>query len=143
MRSQDGLHCEANSRSLRSGEGQGEGTLRKPARWRTAVGVGRSERRKTKLDASQSAESRTVASRLPPHPGPLPQGEGTRHPRCDKSRRSVLSKAQRTVLPLLGERAGVRGKGRSANQRAGELPLVSTTLSEGKQSSTPAKAPRP
>src|SRR5712692_3855843 len=31
-----------------------------------------------------------------------------RTPRCDESRRTGLSKAQRTVLPLLGERAGVR-----------------------------------
>src|SRR2546427_247905 len=60
--------------------------------------------------------------------------------RCDESRRSGFAKAQRTVLPLLGERAGVRGKRRSANQRAGELPMESTTLSERKQSSTPANA---
>ncbi len=37
----------------------------------------------------------------------------------------------------------VREKGRSANQRAGELPLESAALSEGKQSSMPAKAPSP
>src|SRR5258708_34602821 len=81
MRSQDGLHCEANSRSLRSGEGQGEGTLRKPARWRTAAGVNHSERRKSKLDASQSADTLKVARRLPPHPAP-PLMERTRVVSC-------------------------------------------------------------
>ena len=59
-----------------------------------------------------------------------------RIPHCDESRRPGLAKARRTILPLLGERAGVRGKIRSANQRAGELPMEPTTLSEGKQSST-------
>jgi hypothetical protein len=38
------------------------------------------ERRETKLHARRCAESLTVASRLPPHPGPLPQGEGTPDP---------------------------------------------------------------
>ena len=64
-----------------------------------------------------------------------------RTPRCDESRRSGLAKAQRTVLPLLGERAGVRGKKPSATQRSGELPMESATLSEGKQSPTPGEAP--
>ena len=40
-------------------------------------------------------------------------------------------------------RAGVRGKKRSANQRACELPRKSTTLSEGNQSYMPGKAPSP
>src|SRR5438445_1937699 len=35
------------------------------------------KRRETKFHARQSVESLTVASYLPPHPGPLPQGEGT------------------------------------------------------------------
>src|SRR6266705_2229026 len=62
------------------GRGEGEETLRKPARLRTADGVDHSQRRKTKLHARQGAESLTVASGLPPHPAPLPQGEGTPHP---------------------------------------------------------------
>jgi hypothetical protein len=33
-----------------------------------------------------------------------------RIPRCDESRRAGLAKARRAILPLLGERAGVRGK---------------------------------
>ncbi len=41
------------------------------------------------------------------------------------------------------ERTGVRGKRRSANQRAGELLMDSTTLSEGKQRPTPGEAPSP
>src|SRR6266849_9877493 len=51
-----------------------------------------------------------------------------RIPRGDESRRSGLATVQRTVLPLLGERAGVRGKKRPANQRACELPMKPTTL---------------
>ena len=62
------------------GRGEGEETLRTPARLRIADAVGCSERRKTKLHARQSDESLAVASRLPPHPSPLPQGEGTAHP---------------------------------------------------------------
>src|SRR6266704_154983 len=64
-------------------------------------------------------------------------------PHRDESRRCRLSKAQRTVLPLLGERAGVKGKTRSAIQRACELPMKSTARSKGKQSSTPGKATSP
>ena len=60
------------------GWGEGEETLRKPARLRTADEV--NERRITTPHARRGAESLTVASRLPPHPGPLPKGEGTRHP---------------------------------------------------------------
>src|SRR6266852_4155925 len=52
------------------GWGEGEETLRKPARLRTAEEVDYRERRKSKLHARQSAESLAVASRLPPHPGP-------------------------------------------------------------------------
>jgi hypothetical protein len=65
----------------RVGEGRAEGgeTLRKPAQWRTADGVDYTERRKAKLHASQNAEALAVASPLPPHPAPLPQGEGTPH----------------------------------------------------------------
>ena len=62
------------------GRGEGEETLRTPARLRIADEVGCSERRNTKLHARQSDESLAVASRLPPHPSPLPQGEGTAHP---------------------------------------------------------------
>src|SRR5216684_6082777 len=62
------------------GRGEGEETLRTPARLRIADAVGYSERRKTKLHTRQSDESLAVASRLPPHPSPLPQGEGTAHP---------------------------------------------------------------
>src|SRR5712664_3873361 len=51
-----------------------------------------------------------------------------RTPRCDESRCSGLAKARRTILPLLGERVGVRGKKSSANQRACELPMHSTGL---------------
>src|SRR5712692_11088679 len=60
------------------GWGEGEETLPKPARLRTADEVGYAEGRNTKLHARQSAKSVTVASRRPPHPGPLPQGEGIR-----------------------------------------------------------------
>ena len=89
------------------------------------------ERRKTKLHARQSAESLTVASCLPPHPA-ISLGEREhRIPRCDESRRTGLSKAQPTVLPLLGERAGVRGKKRSANQRACELPMTGRPWHQG------------
>src|SRR6266702_2550510 len=63
-----------------AGWGEGEETLRKPARLRTAEEVDYPERRKTKPHARRGAESLAVASRLPPHPGPLPQGEGTLHP---------------------------------------------------------------
>src|SRR6266581_2535376 len=62
------------------GRGEGEETLRTPARLRIADAIGCSERRNTKLHARQSDESPAVASRLPPHPSPLPQGEGTAHP---------------------------------------------------------------
>src|SRR6266568_9692186 len=56
---------------------------------------------------------------------------------------SETCQARQAVLPLLGERAGVRGKRHSASQRACELPMNSTTLSEGIQSTTPGKAPTP
>ena len=59
------------------GRGEGEETLRTPARLRIADAVGYSERRKTKLHARQSDESLAVASRLLPHPSPLPQGENS------------------------------------------------------------------
>src|SRR5260370_444243 len=59
------------------GWGEGEETLLKPARLRTADELGYSERRKTKLHTRRSAESLTIAIRLPPHPSPLPQGEGS------------------------------------------------------------------
>jgi hypothetical protein len=62
------------------GRSEGEETLRTPARLRIADEVGDSERRNTKLHTRQSDESLAVASRLPPHPSPLPQGEGTAHP---------------------------------------------------------------
>src|SRR5713226_4480163 len=62
------------------GRGEGEETLRTPAPLRIADEAGYSERRKTKLHTRQSDESLAVASRLPPHPRPLPQGEGTAHP---------------------------------------------------------------
>ncbi len=84
---------------------------------------------------------------------PLIQRQGTlalslrereqRIPRSDESRRSGLAKALRAVLPLLGERAGVRGKKRCAHQRACELPMKSATRSEGTQSSTAGKATCP
>ncbi len=61
------------------GWGEGEETHRKPARLRTADEVNQPERRKTKLHARQGASSLTVASRLPPHPGP-PAGRGKWHP---------------------------------------------------------------
>jgi len=64
-----------------------------------------------------------------------------RIPHCDGSKRSGLARARRAILPLLGERAGVRGKKRFANQRACEPPMKS--MSEGKQSSTPGKATSP
>ena len=48
-----------------------------------------------------------------------------------------------SLSPAEGERAGVRGKKPSATLRSGELPMESITLSEGKQSSTRAKAPNP
>src|SRR6266702_6353011 len=77
----------------------------------------------------------------PPLPDPPLREHRLR--RGDESRRSGLAKARRTVLPLLGERAGVRGKKRSANQHACELPMKSTTLREGTQRSRPGKAQSP
>src|SRR5437899_6395513 len=65
------------------GWGEGEETLRKPARLRTADEV--NERRITKLHTRQSDESLTVASRLPPHPGP-PAGRGNTASRAARSR---------------------------------------------------------
>src|SRR2546428_2155 len=62
------------------GWGEGEETLRKPVRLRTEDEVGHSESRNAKLHARQSAKSLTVVGRRPPHPGPLPQGEGIRFP---------------------------------------------------------------
>src|SRR6266852_2175973 len=77
----------------------------------------------------------------PPQPS---RGEKEhRFPRGDEPRGSGLAKARRAILPLLGERAGVRGKKRSSNQRAFELPMDLATLSEGKQSPAPSKAPSP
>src|SRR5438445_5221198 len=60
------------------GWGEGEETLRKPARLRTADEADYSVRSSAKLHARQSPKSLTVASRRPPHPGPLPRGEGIR-----------------------------------------------------------------
>ena len=60
------------------GWGEGEETLRKPARPRTADEADYSVRSSAKLHARQSPKSLTVASRRPPHPGPLPRGEGIR-----------------------------------------------------------------
>jgi len=72
---------EPNSSPLPKGEGRGEGeeTLRKPARWRTADGADYSERRKTKLHASQSAEPLTVAGGLPFTLSLFARGEGIHH----------------------------------------------------------------
>src|SRR6266852_4029974 len=86
---------------LLEGRGEGEETLREPARRRTADGVNYSERRKTKPHARRGAESMKVASRLPPHPALSPREREQRVPRRDESKRSGLSKARRTVLPLL------------------------------------------
>src|SRR6266852_4155926 len=56
---------------------------------------------------------------------------------------NVGSRRRGVRFSLFGERAGVRGKKRSANQRACELPRKSTTVSEGNQSYMPGKAPSP
>src|SRR5258708_35475009 len=71
------VECAAYGSPSPRGEGRGEGeeTLRKPARWRTADGVDYADRRKTKPHARRGAESLTVASRLPPHPCPPTQRE--------------------------------------------------------------------
>src|SRR5713226_3608057 len=86
------------------GWGEGEETLRKPARWRTAEEVDYPERRKSKLHARQSAESLAVASRLPPHPGPRPQGEGTLHPALRRVEANVGSRrgSSNRTRPLAG-----------------------------------------
>jgi hypothetical protein len=64
---------------------------------------------------------------VPPHPGPLPQGEG--EPIADQRRNygSLNSEDGQRGLPLLGERAGVRGTATSdypelqeGNNRAGQ-----------------------
>src|SRR5260370_31962329 len=63
------------------GWGEGEETLRKPARLRTAEEIDYPVRRRSKLHARQRAESLAVASRLPPHPCP-PAGRGHRPTAC-------------------------------------------------------------
>src|SRR6266851_6920294 len=78
-----GVKCNVGFRAARRsvlpllGEGWGEGeeTLRKPARLRPAEEVDHPERRKSRLHARQCAESLAVASRLPPHLAP-PSGRG-------------------------------------------------------------------
>ena len=50
-----------------------------------------------------------VGRAVPPHPGPLPRGEGEPFGSAIKGHRLVFSSAVQKGLPLLGERAGVRG----------------------------------
>src|SRR5258708_38507220 len=90
----------------------------------------------------RGGERRGIFARVSP-PQPARRGREHRTPRGDEPRSSGLARAGRAILPLLGERAGVRGKKRSSNQRAFELPMNLATLSEGKQSPAPSKAPSP
>jgi signal transduction histidine kinase len=61
---------------------------------------------------------------IPPHPNPLPQGEGATSTALDKSHALEQHHLQTTVLPLLGERVGVREnslpQATDANQSQGE-----------------------
>src|SRR5437899_1291157 len=67
-------------RTAGEGRGGGEEAPSKPGRSRAADAVDSPEPRKPQLPASRGAGSLRVASRRPPHPRPLPQGEGTAHP---------------------------------------------------------------
>src|ERR1051326_6303496 len=49
------------------------------------------------------------AARPSPPPGPPPRGEGDTHPDSRPIRTPRRGSGGRTILPLLGERAGVRG----------------------------------
>ncbi|MBI4659694.1 MAG: hypothetical protein HY735_12710 [Verrucomicrobia bacterium] len=59
--------------------------------------------------------------RVPPHPGPLPQGEGMKPPVNRKTVQARLVEPQRTVLPL------PRGEGRGEGEASAVYPAASST----------------
>src|SRR5205814_138129 len=52
-----------------------------------------------------------VGRPIPPHPGPLPEEREDRRQSVGKSYVLAMFEGRAVLLPLLGERAGVRGNG--------------------------------
>src|SRR5712692_11216738 len=95
------------------------------------------------INHSKESCGAALKSSIPKRPVSIVGGRGNQHPALRRVEARWIRQSAACDSPSPGGEGGVRGKERSANQRAGELPMNSTTLSEGKQSPTPAKAPRP
>src|SRR5260221_160256 len=78
-----------------------------------------------------------VARAVPPHPDPLPWGEGESSPVGRRIGDRWTMKARARELPLPGERAGVRGKAMSDNPPATiERNLFAIVLAVNRRSNT-------
>src|SRR5437868_7200716 len=88
-------------------ERSGDGALAGPS-----AGLKERRRRRFALSCSSRAFSLwTVLSHArSPSPQPSPQGEGEPFASATKDRNAANGSEQETILPLLGERVGVRGK---------------------------------
>src|SRR6266852_7182728 len=77
----------------------------------------------SRIELADSSGRFGLVRLVPPHPYPLPQGEGTPHPALQRAEALWIGENAASDSPSPQGRAGVRGKQRSKRQCACELPM--------------------